>query len=216
MVSHHLFVGEINRLYLCSRPSSLNPGFYTNTDNQGHHFICVRVCVHTCTLVHKCEVVACVLLKCEWAAIVALCLSEWPACDGCLLSAVDTSPALCVWCCSYMNMAHLPVCKSVGFCVCVHLCPVGMAAVWWQALCTLQCLLRWPLRCSFTPANTKKEEKGEHTRTDTHQPVACHWAAMLWNRHRLCIPAVADTFTCLSNTLEKGKKTKIALLIKHI
>lgn len=129
----------------------------------------------------------CTTCKCEWAARhdCSCGSEEWPACDGCLLSAVDTSLPLCAF-----GVAHIwiwPTCLFVSLCGFLHVCVFVSS---WRGSCMMAGSLHAPVppQMTFevflhTCKHKKKDEKGERTRTDTHRPVACHQAAMLWNRH---------------------------------
>jgi len=149
-------------------------------------FVCVFVCVCSCT----CASVKWLWVESlqVWmrGELARPRLSEWLPCDKWPRVLAPVCSLLCVpfcfcanvcvsVCCLLMPphkcglLVRLCVCVRVctHVCACVHtrvcVCPVGVAAVWWQLLCTLHCLLRRPLRCPLLRAHTHK-----HTHTHTH------------------------------------------------
>lgn len=178
----------------------------------------------------KCEVVcewkAC---KCEWAVShVSVCVweSDVHVANDCALACVCSLLCVssCFWVCVCACRRMLMPPHKCSLLVILCVCPVGMAAAWWQPLSTLHCLLRRPLRCPLTLTRT-------HTRThECTQPQQTHssllfspllprpplivlglvthsastiTAALLWNKDRENSPAVAAASSWLSNTLER-------------
>lgn len=108
-----------------------------------------------CVFMLKCEVVASGKLACvnePWVMLVCVCSRKWRACDQWLCARL----CLCVFllfcaCMSSHVLTPLHKCGRFGI---LYVCPVGMAAAWWQPLSTLHCLLRRPLKCPLTLVHT--------------------------------------------------------------